>query len=181
MKALKNRVEALSYNEKAQNAYWVPRLSVFGQYQYYNNLNNSVTDFDRYRSAYQVGLQLSWNIFDAGVSFSKSKQSTEQFVQAEKTYRLTEIKAEKDLDIWKRKYNYFTLLYKARSSDITRSKESMRLAREGRRVGARSNTDLLDAETDLYRSQAGAVNAQLGGIEALVNLQLSIGKKITHF
>lgn len=181
IQALKSRVSSLSYNEKSQDVFWVPRLSLFGQYQYYNNLDNSLTDTDKYRSAYQVGLQLSWNIFDAGTSFSRSKQSTEQFVQAEKTYRITELKAQKELEIWKRKYNYFASLYKSRTNDIAKSKESVRLAHEGRRVGARTNTDLLDAEADLYKSQAGAVNAQLGAIEALINLQTSIGQKIYNF
>ena len=179
--ALKNRLSSISYNEEAQSTFWVPRLSAFGQYQYYNNLNTSLTDTDKYRSAYQVGLQLSWNIFDAGSSFSKSKQTTEQLVQAEKTYRITEIRAQKDFEIWKRKYNYFASLYRARNNDIAKSKESVRLAREGQRVGARTNTDLLDAEADLYKSQAGAVNAQLGAIEALINLQTSIGQKIITF
>lgn len=181
VQALKSRVNSLSYNDSASGAYLVPRLSAFGQYQYYNNLNDSLTDTNKYRSAYQVGLQLTWNLFDAGVSFSKSKQSTEQLVQAEKTYRITELKAQKDLEIWKRRYNYYANLYRARNSDIARSKESVRLARAGQRVGARTNTDLLDAEADLYRSQAGAVNAQLGAIEALVNLQTSIGKKVYNF
>ncbi|MBC7714541.1 MAG: TolC family protein [Rhizobacter sp.] len=179
--AMKQRVNALGYSDKAEGAFWVPRLSAFGAWQYYNNLNDSLTDRDKYRTAYQVGLQLTWNIFDAGVSFAKSKQSTEQSVQAEKTYRITELKAQKELEIWKRKFNYFASLYKARNSDIARSTESVRLAHEGQRVGARTNTDLLDAEADLYRSQAGTVNAQLGAIEALINLQTSIGQKIYTF
>lgn len=181
LQALKSRLTSLSYSEKAQDSYFIPRLSLFGQYQYYNNLDNSLTDTDKYRSAYQVGLQLSWNIFDAGTSFSRSRQTTEQFVQAEKNYRITELKAQKDFEIWKRRYNYFITLYKARTEDIAKSKESVRLAREGRRVGARTNTDLLDAESDSYKSQAGAVNAQLGAIEALINLQTSIGQKIYNF
>ncbi|MBC7429322.1 MAG: TolC family protein [Bacteriovorax sp.] len=179
--ALKQRVNAIGYSDKADGAFWVPRLSAFGAWQYYNNLNDSLTDRDKYRTAYQIGLQLTWNIFDAGVSFAKSKQSTEQTVQAEKTYRITELKAQKELAIWKRKYNYYASLYKARNADIARSTESMRLAREGQRVGARTNTELLDAEADLYKSQAGTVNAQLGAIEALINLQISIGQKIYTF
>ena len=181
IQALKNRIEALAYNDKAQNSYFIPRLSLFGQYQYYNNLDNSITDTDLYRSAYQVGFQLSWNIFDAGTSFSRSRQTTEQFVQAEKSYRITELRAQKDLEIYKRRYNFYVNLYKSRNNDIAKSKESVRLAGEGRRVGARTNTDLLDAESDLYKSQAGAVNAQLGAIEALINLQTSLGQKIYNF
>ena len=181
IKALHNRLTALGFQEKAQDSYWIPRLSFIGQYQYYNNLNTSFTDNDKYRSAYQVGLQLNWNIFDGMMSFSHAKQTTEQFIQTEKNYRIAELKAQKDFEIAKRRYNYFINLYHARNNDISKSKESVRLAREGRRVGARTNTDLLDAEADLYKSQAGAVNAQLGAVEALINLETSIGQKIISF
>jgi outer membrane protein TolC len=128
-----------------------------------------------------VGLQLSWNIFDGMSSFSRSKQSTEQYIQSEKAYRITELKAEKDLEIGKRKYHFYINQFSARNNDISKSKESVRLAREGRRVGARTNTDLLDAEADLYKSQAGAINAQIGAVEALINLQIATGKKIISF
>ncbi len=179
IKAQKERISSLSHLDKAQNSYWVPRLSAFGQYQYYNNINDSLTDSEKYRSAYQVGILLTWNLFDGLSSYSKAKQTTEQIVQAEKSYRMTELKAQKEVEIWKRKFNYFLIQYKSRVNDISKSQESVRLAKEGRRVGSRTNTDLLDAEADLYKSQAGAVNAQIGAIEALINLQTSLGKKIT--
>lgn len=177
IRAFKNQITALSFTDNAKKSYWIPRLSLIGQYQYYNNITDSLSDTDKFRSAYQIGFQLNWNIFDGLNSFAHSKQTTEQFIQAEKSYRITEIKAHKDFEIQKRKYNYFLSLYKARNNDIAKAKESVRLAKEGRRVGARTNTDLLDAEADLYKSQAGAVNAQLGAIEELINLQTTIGHK----
>jgi outer membrane protein TolC len=64
---------------------------------------------------------------------------------------------------------------------VQKSTESVRLAREGHRVGARTNTDLLDAEAELFRAQAGVVNSQVGAIEALINLELTVGKKIYDF
>lgn len=176
--ALKNHISALGFSEKAQGSFWIPRVSLLGQYQYYNNINDSLTDTTNYRSAYQVGVQLNWNIFDGMVSFSRSEQATEQFIQAEKNYRMVELKAQKDFEVGKRRYQYFLNLYRARISDIAKSQESVRLATEGRRVGTRSNSDLLDAEADLYKSEAGAVNAQFGAIEAFINLQTVLGHKI---
>jgi outer membrane protein TolC len=178
IKALKNKSLSMKYSDQAQNSYWIPKLNLFGQYQYYNNLSDSFFDSLKFRSAYQIGIQLNWNLFDGLTSFSKSKETTEQLVQAEKTYRIAELKAQKDYDIALRKYQYFINLYKARNNDILKSKESVRLAKEGRRVGSRTNTDLLDAESDLYKSQAGAVNAQIGSIEAFINLENAIGSKI---
>ncbi|HEY1080417.1 MAG TPA: TolC family protein, partial [Bdellovibrio sp.] len=52
------------------------------------------------------------------------------------------------------------------------------LSREGHKVGARTNTDVLDAEAELFRAKAGAVNAQIGALEAVFNLELSTGIKL---
>ena len=76
---------------------------------------------------------------------------------------------------------YFCDVYRSRLGDIEKARESVRLARVGRKVGARTNTELLDAESDLYRAQAGVVNSQLGAIEALLNLELATGRTLYRF
>jgi outer membrane protein TolC len=124
---------------------------------------------------------LTWNIFDGMTSIAKSKESIEQKYQAEKTLRQAELKAQRDFDYWKRKYVYFCSVYEARKNDIVKAEESVRLSREGQKVGARTNTDVLDAEAELFRARAGAVNAQIGAIEAIVNLELSSGEKLVQF
>lgn len=178
LEALQLKSSGMDYLAKSNNRYWVPRLSLFGQYQYYNNLTNSFSDTDYYRNAYQAGLQLTWNIFDGMSSIAKSKQTVEQKVQAEKGYILGKLKAKQDFELWKRKFVYFCSIYKARISDVAKATESVRLAREGRKVGARTNTDLLDAEGELFKARAGVVNAQIGAIEALVNLELASGQQV---
>lgn len=175
------KTESLTYLTDANSKYWIPRLSFFGQYQYYNNINDKISDSSSFREAYQLGLNLSWNIFDGAVSMAKSKQSVEQKYQAEKTLRMAQIKSKQDIELWKRKFIYFCSVYQSRVNDVQKSAESVRLAREGRKVGARTNTDLLDAETELFRAKAGVINAQVGAIEALVNLELATGKNIYQF
>ena len=91
---------------------------------------------------------------------------------------MARLHARQDFDLWSRKLLYFSSVYKSKMSDIDRSKEAVRLAREGRRVGVRTNTELLDAEIDLFRSQAGAVNAQLGALEAKISLELAAGQRV---
>lgn len=181
LQSLQNKSEGFRYNEKAAERFWVPRINAFGQYQYYNNINDRFDDRDAYREGYQIGLNLTWNIFDGMVSSARSKQSIEQKYQAEKTLRIAQIKAQQDASFWKRKYIYFCSVYKSRSVDVQKSTESLRLVKEGRRVGARTNTDFLDTETELFRAQAGQVNAQVGAVEALINLELATGQKLYNF
>jgi outer membrane protein TolC len=125
-----------------------------------------------------VGLNFTWNLFDGLASQAKAKAGIEQKIQAEQTLRQQRLKARQDFEFWKKKYTYFSAVNKFRLSDVEKATESVRLAKEGRRVGARTNTDLLDAETELYRAKAGVVNSQVGALEALVNLELTIGVRL---
>lgn len=179
IQALESRVRSADLQSTAAGLHWVPRVSLFGQYQYYNNRDDRWTT--GFRDAYQVGLQLNWNLFDGLASLSRSKQSAETLVQNEKNLAIAQLKSHQDFDLWKRKFLYYCSVYEARMEDIEKTNESVRLAREGRKVGARTNTDLLDAEGELHRAQAGAVNAQLGAIEALIRLELASGKTIHRF
>ncbi|WP_413570613.1 TolC family protein [Bdellovibrio sp. HCB117] len=182
LQSLRQKAEGFRYQEDSAEKYWVPRLALIGQYQYYNNRNDRFDDYENgFRDAWQYGISLTWNIFDGMTSISRSKQSIEQKYQAEKTLRQAELKAKRDFDFWKRKYLYYCAVFEARQNDIAKSEESVRLSREGQKVGARTNTDVLDAEAELYRAKAGAVNAQIGAIEALVNLELSTGQKLVDF
>lgn len=181
LKALQARADGFRHQEDASERFLVPQVSLFGQYQYYNNRDDRFDDYDKFRDAYQYGVMLTWNLFDGMSSISKSKQSIEQKYQAEKTLRQAELKAQRDFDFWKRKFVYFCSVYESRKNDIVKAEESVRLSREGQKVGARTNTDVLDAEAELFRAKAGAVNAQIGAIEAIVNLELSTGEKLVQF
>lgn len=181
LESLEEKVEGLDRLASASQAHWSPKVGLYGIYQSYNNRNDRFSDSDNFREAYQVGVQLTWNLFDGFADMAKAHESTEQKYQADKSLQMARLKAKQDIDFWKRKYVYFCTVYRARVSDITKSKESVRLAKEGRRVGARTNTDLLDAEAELYRAQAGAVNAQIGSIEALINLELATGQKLSQW
>ena len=180
LKALRERRIAADFLNDSTGSYWVPKIAAFGQYQYYNNINDNFTDDDKFREAYMVGLNLTWNLFDIG-SIARSKQSSAQYVQVQKNIQMTELKAKQDRDFWKKKLNYYITVYQARRADIDRSTEAVRLAHEGRRAGIRTNSEQLDAEVDLARVRAHQVTAQIGAIEALVNLELATGQKLYNF
>ncbi len=180
IKALQERKIASEYFDASTGTYWVPKIAAFGQYQYYNNINDSFTDQDKFREAYLVGLNLTWNLFDIG-PIARSKQSSAQNIQVQKNVQMTELKAKQDLDFWKKKLKYYITVYQSRRADIDRSTEAVRLARAGRRAGIRTNTEQLDAEVDLSRVRAQQVIAQIGAIEALVNLELSTGQTLYNF
>ncbi len=72
------------------------------------------------------------------------------------------------------------VLYQAKLTDVDKAKESARLATLGFKAGTRTTTDVLDAELEQFRAEAGLVQAQLNALEALNNLEMAIGKGIEH-
>ncbi len=176
--SLNYKIDSLEQMQNATGRHWVPKLSLFGTWQSYNNRNDKWDDFNNFREAYQVGVNLSWSFFDGFASTAKDHQAVEQKYQAESQLRALQLKAKQDFNLWKRKFNYYATIYQSRQSDIQKAMESVRLAKEGIRVGSRTNTDLLDAEAELYRAQAGAVNAQIGAIDAFYNLEMTLGKNL---
>lgn len=182
IQGLRARAGAMDKLEAAAGSHFVPKIFLFGDYQRYNNRDNKAwLTNSAFRDAYDVGIGLSWNIFDGAASIAKSKQSVEQSVQAEKTLQIAELRSRRDFELWQRKFLYFCNVYTSRLGDVQKAHESVRLARAGRKVGARTNTELLDAEADLNRAEAGKVNAQLGAIEALLNLELATGRSLYNF
>lgn len=173
------RLESLAREkeESASGRFWVPELSLFANYSFYNNLTTGLNDWDKYRNFRQVGFMMNWNLFDGGVSYSRAKQTIERKVQSEKQLKMAQLSAIKDLDLWTKRYLSQCRIYRARMEDIKRSEESVRLAKAGKKVGARTDSELLDAELDLFRSRAGAVKAQLGAVEAILHLQLASGRR----
>lgn len=182
LEALGERVTGFERLSSAAEKDWVPRVALYAEYDRYNNRSNSLdyasSDF---RDAHSVGVQLSWTLFDGFASTSQRHVASEKRVQAEYDLAIMKEKARNFLEFWKRKYSYFCGVYHARTDDVAKATESVRLAKEGRKVGARTNTDLLDAESELFRARAGLVNSQLGTIEALINLELATGKQLHRF
>lgn len=180
--ALQKKSEGLSYSAKAMTRHWIPKISVFADYNQYNNRTDKFDINDEaFRESYLIGATLTWDMFNGFGAMARSGQAAAQALQLEKTTRMADLKAKNDLDFWTRKYIYYISLYKSKSTDIERSNEAARLAKVGRKAGVRTNTEVLDAQADVFRSKAAQINAQIGAIEALVNIELATGESYYSF
>jgi outer membrane protein TolC len=174
--AMARRVDSADRKQAAAANFWVPLISAGYDYTYYNNVDTTLST--PYASAYSLGVFLTWNIFDGGVSLARHKESAEQTRQVELGLRTAQLKFKSDFEYWRRQYIYNARLYEAKVADVGKSQEAVRLAEEGYRAGVRTTSETLDAELDLFRARAGAVRAQLSAAEALSQLEVVIGRKI---
>lgn len=180
IQALNLRAEAANRARQASQAWWVPSVAVGGQYQWYDaqNYTDRINDTGNYYNAYNVGVMLKWNLFDGGVSIAEAGMAAQRAVQAEKAAQAEKLKVPYDFEYWKRRYVSNTDHYISKKFDITRSEESVRLAKEEERAGTRTSTETLDAELDLFRAKAGVVNALVNAAEAAIRLELALGREI---
>lgn len=178
LQALLSRVEAADYLRKSKQSFWSPQVNLYSQYQSYNNKSDDFSKAADFRNAYQVGINFTWILFEGFGGYAQYHQAIEQKVQAELNLKSLQVHAKQDFEMWRRKFLYFCSVYKSRESDILKTTESVRLAAEAHKVGSRTNTELLDAESELFRAKASLVNSKLGAIEALINLELVTGKSL---
>jgi outer membrane protein TolC len=181
LQSLEKKTQAAHYGYQSANKHWLPKISLFADYQYYNNRTEGFDDEANFREGYLIGVALNWNLFDGFGAYARSGQAEAKALQMDKTLQINRLKAQDEFEFWKRKLAYYGSLYKAKSTDIERSEEALRLAKAGRKVGVRTNTDILDAQAEVNRSKVARINSQLGTIESLVNLELSLGKKLYSF
>ena len=175
LQALINRSEASDKLASASWGAWAPKVSLLAEKQYYNNQTTTLTS--NLSDAYSVGVGLSWNLFDGGATLARQKQALYAGIQSESSSRAALLKAPIEFETWKRRYFTNVALFTARKRAIESADESVRLANIGLKAGTRTNTDVLDAELDLFRARAGVVRAQLEATEALINLQLASGRR----
>lgn len=157
--------------------HWIPKFSLFGEWDYYNLESKGLTDQD-FHDAYSVGISMTWNLFDGFASTARSAQADARQVQAAEATRQARLKDSYDFDFWKRRYIYSASLYKAKLADVEKAQESVRLAAQSFKAGTRTSSEVLDAELDLFRARAGVVTSQVNAAEALVNLELALGKEL---
>jgi outer membrane protein TolC len=180
LQALEHRVESADDLSGAAHKHWLPKVALKGETQYYNNRDDTFSG-DRFRNAYSLGVQLTWTYDGLIGPFARAGAASEEKYQAERKLELARLRASNEIESWRRRYLYSVSVYKDREDDIVKATESVRLARQGRQAGTRTNTELLDAEAELFRARAQSVEAQLGAIEALLNLETATGQVLYRF
>ncbi len=172
------RTHAAEKTHDAAANYWIPTLSLIGNYQWYNNVNYDVVTPPTFRSAWQYGVELKWNIFDGLLSHAKSREDAAKAVRDAKQDQLVRLQASTDIRSSSSDYRYALSQYLANTDNLERSKKSVQLALTALRYGAQTNTDVLDAELDLFNARAGVIQSQIKALEAQIKFETAIGRNI---
>jgi outer membrane protein TolC len=177
-RAAQLRSDAAEKESSAATGALLPSVGLNAQYDRYDNTDYPGQAYGGFRDAWSAGVYARWNILDGGVSVSKSHAAAASAQRAENQYQETVLTLPSDFELWKRRYIYSAHAFDSKNQNLKSSEESFRISGVSFQQGRKTITDVLEAETDLIRARAGVVQAQLDAEEALVKLELTIGKDI---
>lgn len=176
--AMTLRTEAAVKTESAAKNFWIPSISLVGNFNFYNNRSFEIIDSVPFRSAYQYGVELSWNIFDGLYSYARSREAVAQTQAALKDEEIARLQVATDFATYRNTYQYQLSQFTTNIENLDRSKKSVQLALAGLRAGTQTSTDVLDAELDLFNARAGVIQAQLSAVESQISFENAIGSNL---
>ncbi len=140
----------------------------------YNLLKNFETALGAPGSGYSVGLQAQWNFFDGGAAQARAAQQERnkeiaetRFAQSRNTVRFQVEQAY--INLQSNRANIDTT-----TTALSQAAEALRLARLRFQAGVGTQTDVINAETDLTRAEGNRVSAIIGYNLSLAQLQRAV-------
>jgi outer membrane protein TolC len=144
-----------------------PQISLVGRY----NLLDQFDDGTSVSDGYSVGLQATLSLYDGGAAKARAAQSKTNIAIAE-----TQFSEQRNQIRFQVEQAYSTQssnLDNVQTSNVAleQAKESLRLARLRFQAGVGTQTDVINAENDLTRSEGNRIRAILDYNRALTELQ----------
>ena len=178
LKSINYRIKAGEKNVTAANAGWFPSLYLFGHF-YYNKPNQRALPLkDEFNNTWDVGVSLSWDLWDWGNTSAKAAQAEQQLIQTQTS--LQQLKEAIETEVYN---NYLKFINENRKVEVsklavTSADENYRITKEKYSQQLSTSTDLIDAEFDLLNAQTQLTNSLVDLQLAKVGLEKSVGRKI---
>ena len=178
LQSISYRIEAGKDGIRAANAGWFPSVFLFGNF-YYNRPNQRIMPLkDQFNDTWDVGVSLSWDLWNWGYTSSKVTQAEQKLVQSQASFEI--IKEGVEIEVYQ---NYLKLnseydKVKINRKTVEQAEENYRITKEKYNQQLSTSTDLIDAETSLLDAQTKLSNALVDFEIAKVRLNKSVGRKI---
>lgn len=178
LKSLQFRSEASRKAVSAARSGWYPLLFLNANY-YYNNPNARYQPpVAQFKDTWDVGISLSWEIWNWGYTSSQSRQAEETALQTETS--LAQLTEAVELEVYASYLTYHRAAEKITVSKqtIDQAKENYRIINDKYNVQLVTSTDLIDAETSVLQAETNYNTALVDFEIAKIRLDKSIGRRI---
>lgn len=178
LQSLAYRLKAADENISAARSGWFPSVYLTGNY-YYSNPNARYQPLtDQWNDTWDVGVTLSWDIWDWGLTSSKTTQAEELSVQTQSS--LEKLNDNIEVEVYQ---NYLNLFKSKEKVDVSRlsleqASENYRITSEKYDQQLATSTDLIDAEVSELQAATNLTSSLIEYNLAKVRLEKAVGRKI---
>ncbi len=156
---LKNQLQALEFRQKAlKGAYW-PGLGLFGRYTYgkpgLDQINNEWMDY------WVVGLNLQWNLWDWGKKSARVQQTFLATKELELGYQQLQQMLAADVRRTFLRIDETQEQLQIAEKMLEQAEENFRIVENRYQQGIITNSEYLDAESELTRSRLQKIQYQI--------------------
>lgn len=178
LKALAWRTQAGRSAVKAARSGWYPQISLGGNL-YYNRPNQRIQPArDKFYDTWDIGVTLSWDIWNWGQTSSQAAQAEQTLLQSETA--LKQMNEAIEIEVYQ---NFLTLKRSEERIEVSRmaleqARENLRIINQKYQEQLATSTDIIDAEASVLQASTGYSTALVDYQIARVRLEKSAGRKI---
>ena len=173
LKSIENKVKIAEKGISIANSNWYPQIYLNANYYYANPNQRLMPPTDKFKESWDVGISLSFDIWNWGATSDKVSQAKTQQKEAQLSFN-----SFRDLITFDVNRIYLNIMQMKESlvfqkKAVEQAEEDFRISKEKFEKGYLSSSDLLDSETSLYESTAAYINTQMDyniSIAALENV-----------
>lgn len=178
LKSLSYRFEASKEGVSAAKSNWLPSIYLTGNYYYSNPNPRFQPAKDEFNSNWDVGVTLSWDVWNWGMTSSQISQAEQTKIQLETN--LDQLKENIQMEVYS---NYLNLIkteekVKVNKEALDQSLENYRITSEKYNTQLATSTDLIDSETLKLQAETNLKTAEVDFQIAKVKLEKSLGRVI---
>jgi outer membrane protein TolC len=169
------RIKASEAGLKAARAGWYPQVSLAGNYYYLRPNPRLMPARDKFYGTWDIGIALSFDIWNWGQTRSQAEQAKAQLAQARDARKLLEDQAV--LEVTQSRLALAQARDKIRVAGeaVGQADENLRMVTERFRQGVALNADVLDAEVFLLQARMARVQAAIDLVLAQARLEKALG------
>ena len=147
-----------------------PQLSVFATYDFLEQSDDDINIQD----GYTVGARLQWTIFDGGRAVARARQSDKDIEIDEVNFanQRNEIRVEVEQAFFNLEANLENIATTEKAVEL--GEESLRLARLRFQAGVGTQTDVIEAQSDLTTARGNRLRAIIDYNQSLNQLQRAV-------
>ena len=160
IESLAFRLKAANENITAARSSWFPSIYLNGNYNYSNPNTRFQPLTAKFNDTWDVGVTLSWDVWDWGLTSSKTTQAEESAVQTQTS--LEKLNDNVEVEVYQ---SYLAVIKSKEKVDV--SKLSLEQAAENYRITSEKYNAQLETSADL-------IDAEVSELHAATNLKTSL-------